>query len=86
MEDKTLLYKKWLEGLKASLDSQDIETAQMTAANISKELFSDYDKNSPISIISLNEIADYILKHLTDSPNDTESYHEILKFYEEIKS
>lgn len=84
--NKTTLYNSWLVGLKESLDSQDIEKAQMIASKISTELHSDYDKNSPISIIGLNEIADYIINHLLNSPNDKQSYDEIVKFYNELKS
>ena len=84
--NKTTLYNSWLDSLKESLDSQDIEKAQMIASKISTELHSDYDKNSLISIIGLNEIADHIINHLLDSPNDKQSYDEIVKFYNELKS
>lgn len=58
----------------------------MIASKISTELHSDYDKNSRISTIGLNEIADYIISHLLNSPNDKQSYDEIVKFYNELKS
>lgn len=83
--NKITLYNSWLVGLKESLDSQDIEKAQMIASEISTELHSDYDKNSQISIIGLNEIADYIINHLSNSPNNKQSYDEIVKFYNELK-
>lgn len=85
MMNKITLYNSWLVGLKESLDSQDIEKAQMIASEISTELHSDYDKNSQISIIGLNEIADYIINHLSNSPNNKQSYDEIVKFYNELK-
>ena len=84
--NKTTLYNSWLDSLKESLDYQDAEKAQIIASKISTELHSDYDKNSPISIIGLNEIADYIISHLLNSPNDKQSYDEIVKFYNELKS
>ena len=84
--NKTTLYNSWLDSLKESLDNQDAEKAQIIASKISTELHSDYDKNSPISIIGLNEIADYIISHLLNSPNDKQSYDEIVKFYSELKS
>ena len=84
--NKTTLYNSWLDSLKESLDNQDAEKAQIIALKISTELHSDYDKNSPISIIGLNEIADYIISHLLNSPNDKQSYDEIVKFYNELKS
>jgi|GEM_PF-623902 hypothetical protein len=84
--NKTTLYNSWLDSLKESLDNQDAEKAQIIASKISTELHSDYDKNSPISIIGLNEIADYIISHLLNSPNDKQSYDEIVKFYNELKS
>lgn len=84
--NKTTLYSSWLDSLKESLDNQDAEKAQIIASKISTELHSDYDKNSPISIIGLNEIADYIISHLLNSPNDKQSYDEIVKFYNELKS
>ena len=84
--NKTTLYNIWLDSLKESLDNQDAEKAQIIASKISTELHSDYDKNSPISIIGLNEIADYIISHLLNSPNDKQSYDEIVKFYNELKS
>lgn len=84
--NKTTLYNSWLDSLKGSLDNQDIEKAQMIASKISTEIHSDYDKNSPISIIGLNEIAEYIISHLLNSPNDKQSYDEIVKFYNELKS
>ena len=84
--NKTTLYNSWLDSLKESLDNQDAEKAQIIASKISTELHSDYDKNSPISIIGLNEIADYIIRHLLNSPNDKQSYDEIVKFYNELKS
>lgn len=84
--NKTTLYNSWLDSLKESLDNQDVEKAQIIASKISTELHSDYDKNSPISIIGLNEIADYIISHLLNSPNDKQSYDEIVKFYNELKS
>lgn len=84
--NKTILYNSWLDSLKESLDNQDAEKAQIIASKISTELHSDYDKNSPISIIGLNEIADYIISHLLNSPNDKQSYDEIVKFYNELKS
>lgn len=84
--NKTTLYNSWLDSLKESLDNQDAEKAQILASKISTELHSDYDKNSPISIIGLNEIADYIISHLLNSPNDKQSYDEIVKFYNELKS
>ena len=84
--NKTTLYNSWLYSLKESLDNQDAEKAQIIASKISTELHSDYDKNSPISIIGLNEIADYIISHLLNSPNDKQSYDEIVKFYNELKS
>ena len=84
--NKTTLYNSWLDSLKESLDNQDAEKAQIMASKISTELHSDYDKNSPISIIGLNEIADYIISHLLNSPNDKQSYDEIVKFYNELKS
>ena len=83
--NKITLYNSWLVGLKESLDSQDIEKAQMIASEISTELHSDYDKNSQISIIGLKEIADYIINHLSNSPNNKQSYDEIVKFYNELK-
>ena len=83
--NKITLYNSWLVGLKESLDSQDIEKAQMIASEISTELHSDYDKNSQISIIGLNEIADYIINHLSNSPKNKQSYDEIVKFYNELK-
>lgn len=86
MVNKTTLYNSWLDSLKESLDNQDAEKAQIIASKISTELHSDYDKNSPISIIGLNEIADYIISHLLNSPNDKQSYDEIVKFYNELKS
>ncbi|MBF1002960.1 MAG: hypothetical protein HXK96_01015 [Candidatus Nanogingivalaceae bacterium] len=86
MMNKTTLYNSWLDSLKESLDNQDAEKAQIIASKISTELHSDYDKNSPISIIGLNEIADYIISHLLNSPNDKQSYDEIVKFYNELKS
>lgn len=86
MINKTTLYNSWLDSLKESLDNQDAEKAQIIASKISTELHSDYDKNSPISIIGLNEIADYIISHLLNSPNDKQSYDEIVKFYNELKS
>ena len=76
--NKTTLYNSWLDSLKESLDNQDAEKAQIIASKISTELHSDYDKNSPISIIGLNEIADYIISHLLNSPNDKQSYDEIV--------
>ena len=85
MMNKTTLYSSWLDSLKESLDNQDAEKAQIIASKISTELHSDYDKNSPISIIGLNEIADYIISHLLNSPNDKQSYDEIVKFYNELK-
>lgn len=84
--NKTTLYNSWLDSLKESLDNQDAEKAQIIASKISTELHSDYDKNSPISIIGLNEIADHIISHLLNSPNDKQSYDEIVKFYNELKS
>lgn len=84
--NKTTLYNSWLDSLKESLDNQDAEKAQIIASKISTELHSDYDKNSPITIIGLNEIADYIISHLLNSPNDKQSYDEIVKFYNELKS
>ena len=84
--NKTTLYNSWLDSLKESLDNQDGEKAQIIASKVSTELHSDYDKNSPISIIGLNEIADYIISHLLNSPNDKQSYDEIVKFYNELKS
>ena len=84
--NNTTLYNSWLDSLKESLDNQDAEKAQIIASKISTELHSDYDKNSPISIIGLNEIADYIISHLLNSPNDKQSYDEIVKFYNELKS
>ena len=84
--NKTTLYNSWLDSLKESLDNQDAEKAQIIASKISTELHSNYDKNSPISIIGLNEIADYIISHLLNSPNDKQSYDEIVKFYNELKS
>ena len=84
--NKTTLYNSWLDSLKESLDNQDAEKAQIIASKISTELHSDYDKNSPISIIGLNEIADYIISHRLNSPNDKPSYDEIVKFYNELKS
>ena len=84
--NKTTLYNSWLDSLKESLDNQDAEKAQIIASKISTELHSDYDKNTPISIIGLNEIADYIISHLLNSPNDKQSYDEIVKFYNELKS
>ena len=84
--NKPTLYNSWLDSLKESLDNQDAEKAQIIASKISTELHSDYDKNSPISIIGLNEIADYIISHLLNSPNDKQSYDEIVKFYNELKS
>lgn len=84
--NKTTLYNSWLDSLKESLDNQDAEKAQIIASKISTELHSDYDKNSPISIIGLNEIADYIISHLLNSPNNKQSYDEIVKFYNELKS
>lgn len=84
--NKTTLYNSWLDSLKESLDNQDAEKAQIIASKISTELHSDYDKNSPVSIIGLNEIADYIISHLLNSPNDKQSYDEIVKFYNELKS
>ena len=84
--NKTTLYNSWLDSLKESLDNQDAEKAQIIASKISTEPHSDYDKNSPISIIGLNEIADYIISHLLNSPNDKQSYDEIVKFYNELKS
>lgn len=84
--NKTTLYNSWLDSLKESLDNQDAEKAQIIASKISTELHSDYDKNSPISIIGLIEIADYIISHLLNSPNDKQSYDEIVKFYNELKS
>ena len=84
--NKTTLYNSWLDSLKESLDNQDAEKAQIIASKISTELHSDYDKNSPISIIGLNEIADYIISHLLNSPNDKQSYDEIVKFYNELNS
>lgn len=84
--NKTTLYNSWLDSLKESLDNQDAEKAQIIASKISTELHSDYDKNSPISIIGLNEIADYIISHLLNSPNDKQSYDEIVKFYNKLKS
>ena len=84
--NKTTLYNSWLDSLKESLDNQDAEKAQIIASKISTELHSDYDKNSPISIIGLNDIADYIISHLLNSPNDKQSYDEIVKFYNELKS
>ena len=84
--NKTTLYNSWLDSLKESLDNQDAEKAQIIASKISTELHSDYDKNSPISIIGFNEIADYIISHLLNSPNDKQSYDEIVKFYNELKS
>ena len=84
--NKTTLYNSWLDSLKESLDNQDAEKAQIIASKIPTELHSDYDKNSPISIIGLNEIADYIISHLLNSPNDKQSYDEIVKFYNELKS
>ena len=84
--NKTTLYNSWLDSLKESLDNQDAEKAQIIASKITTELHSDYDKNSPISIIGLNEIADYIISHLLNSPNDKQSYDEIVKFYNELKS
>ena len=84
--NKTTLYNSWLDSLKESLDNQDAEKAQIIASKHSTELHSDYDKNSPISIIGLNEIADYIISHLLNSPNDKQSYDEIVKFYNELKS
>ena len=84
--NKTTLYNSWLDSLKESLDNQDAEKAQIIASKISTELHSDYDKNSPISIIGLNEIADYIISHLLNSPNDKQSYDDIVKFYNELKS
>ena len=86
MMNKTTLYNSWLDSLKEALDNQDAEKAQIIASKISTELHSDYDKNSPISIIGLNEIADYIISHLLNSPNDKQSYDEIVKFYNELKS
>ena len=83
--NKTTLYNSWLDSLKESLDNQDAEKAQIIASKISTELHSDYDKNSPISIIGLNEIADYIISHLLNSPNDKQSYDEIVKYYNELK-
>lgn len=85
MMNKATLYSSWLVGLKESLDNQDAEKAQIIASKISTELHSDYDKNSPISIIGLNEIADHIINHLLNSPNDKQSYNEIAKFYNELK-